>query len=292
MTRLGKLVLHRFELLEQVGSGGQGQLFAGRDIESGRKVAVKLQRPRMFESEGQYEEMGEEIRAEGAHTQALGGIRGIPRFIASGSYGRQRCIVLEFVDGAVLYDAMIKARPLKVPTAAAIIGQLCEILDLVHKRPLVHRDVKPENIILEPDGRVRLIDMGLAIAPGVPTERGSGTFGYAPPEQWQANPDGVTPQSDVFALGCMLLEMTVMQLPYAGMTERPEPDCPVLPADRLQLVPAEIRSLTLRMVERAPMDRPANVHEVFRELLPFLPSPGTKPPAKPLTPDPTEYYRT
>ncbi|MET8840371.1 serine/threonine-protein kinase [Streptomyces rubiginosohelvolus] len=291
MTRSSNLVLNRFELLNQVGSGGQGELFAGRDTESGRKVAVKLQRPRMFESEGHYAEMGEEIRAEGAHTQALASIRGIPQFIASGSYRKQSCIVLEFVDGTVLYDAMIKARPLRIPTAAAIIGQLCEILHLVHERSLVHRDVKPENIILEPDGRVRLIDMGLAIAPGVPTEMGSGTFGYAPPEQWQANPDGVTPQSDIFALGCMLLEMTVMQLPYAGMTGRPDPDCPVLPAERLRLVPAEIRPFALRMVERTPMNRPANVREILRELLPFLPSPGAKPPAKPLTPDPTEYYR-
>lgn len=281
----------RYELLEQVGSGGQGELFAGRDLKTGRKVAVKLQRARTFESDGLYGEIADELAAEGETTASLAGIRGIPRLIGNGLYQNRHCIILEFIDGTVLYDAMISARPIRLPTAAAIIGQLCEILHMVHARGLVHRDVKPENVILEPDGRVWLIDLGFAIPPGVPTDRGRGTPGYAPPEQFEANASGVTERSDVFALGCMLLEMTVMRLPYAGMAERPQPDCPVLPPDRLALVPQEIRPLTLRMVKRAPENRP-HVREVFDHLRRFLPAPDSKSPAKPLRPDPTEYYRT
>ncbi|MCX4968910.1 serine/threonine protein kinase [Streptomyces sp. NBC_00654] len=292
MTTVKNMVLGRYELMDMVGSGGQGELFAGWDLGTDRKVAIKLQKPREFESTRHYGEIAQELAVEGGRTKHLAGIEGIPGFLASGHYQNRYCIVLEFVDGAALYDTMISARPLKVSTAAAVIGQLCEILHQVHTRRLVHRDVKPENIILEPDGRVRLIDMGLAIEIGEPTERGCGTVGYAPPEQFDENPDGVTPRADVFALGCLLLEMTVMRLPYAGMAERPEPDCPVLPPDRLRLVPEQIRSLALRMVDREPANRPADVLEVFRLLRPLLLPPGSKPPGKPLDPDPTEFYRT
>lgn len=293
MTPVKKMVLGRYELMEMVGSGGQGELFAGWDVETDQKVAIKLQKPRQFESTGHYGEIADELAGEGGRTKHLAGIEGIPRFIECGDYQNRYCIVLEFVEGAVLYDRMVSARPMKeMSTAAAIIGQLCEILHQVHTRRLVHRDVKPENIILEPDGRVRLIDMGLAIEIGEPTERGCGTVGYAPPEQYDENPDGVTPRADVFALGCLLLEMTVMRLPYAGTEERPEPECPVLPPDRLRLVPEQIRSLALRMVDREPANRPADVLEVFDLLRPLLHCPGSNPPRKPLDPDPTEFYRT
>ncbi|MFH8558579.1 serine/threonine protein kinase [Streptomyces celluloflavus] len=295
MYRHGKLVLERYELLDQIGSGGQGELYRGRDTETGRHVAVKLQKARLFEPENSYRGMGDTFEEEAAMTQQLTGIRGVPRVIASGPVGftyERRCIVLEFVEGPVLYDAMLRGRPLRTPTVASIIGQLCEILHRVHDRQLVHRDIKPENVILDPSGCVWLIDMGLALHQGEKTDRGDGTPGYVPPDEYDGCPDGVTLLSDIFALGCMLLEMTVMQLPYAGMAERPAPDCPVLPPDRMRRVPLQFRSLALSMVDRVPGNRPQGVREVFDQLRPLLPILGSKPPAKPLRPDPTEYYRT
>lgn len=295
VKRHGKLVLDRYELLDEIGSGGQGVLHLGRDVETGRKVAVKLQKPRVFESADSYRNIGEAFEEEAAMTQRLTGIPGIPELIASGtvrSGGERRCIVLEFVDGTVLYDMMLRARPFRVPAVAAVIGQLCEILHRVHGERLVHRDVKPENVILDPDGRVWLIDLGLALLRGEKTDRGDGTLGYVPPDELDGCPQGVTPSSDIFALGCMMLEMTVMRLPYAGMSERPAPECPVLPPDRLRQVPLQLRSLALSMVDRVPENRPRDVREIFDRLRPHLPSPGSKPPAKPLDPDPTEYYRT
>ncbi|KUL34167.1 hypothetical protein ADL22_30845 [Streptomyces sp. NRRL F-4489] len=293
MYQQRKLVLNRYEVFGQVGCGGQGELYRGRDTETGRQVAVKLQKARLFEPAHSYQEAGEEFEAEADMTQMLTGVDGIPKVLGKGIVGGgRRCIVLEFIDGVPFYDAMLSRRPLRVSTAASVIGQLCEILHRVHERKLVHRDIKPENVILDPSGRVWLIDMGLALPHGVPTDRGSGTPGYVPPDEYDGCPDGVTPLSDIFALGCMLLEMTVMQLPYAGMAERPAPDCPVLPPDRMLRVPPEFRSLALSMVDRARQNRPQGVTEVFDQLRPLLPALGSKPPAKPLRPDPTEYYRT
>ncbi|WP_328913032.1 MULTISPECIES: serine/threonine protein kinase [unclassified Streptomyces] len=281
-----------YEVLEQVGDGGQGDLFVGRERKSGRKVALKIQKEREFESENYFRDLANELDAEGTHARELARIPGIPNLFARGHYGSRRCIVMEFVEGTLLFDLLASARPFKVATVASVIGQLCEILDAVHRSGLVHRDVKPENVMVEPDGRIRLLDLGLAIRARKKTDRGCGTIGYAPPEQLDANPKGVTPQADIFALGCMLLEMTVMQLPYSGARRRAAQDCPVLPPERLAKIPAEFTPLALRMVERELWRRPVDVREVFADLRPHLPSLGSRRPAKPLRPDPTEYYRT
>lgn len=279
----------RYEIIEQVGDGSQGDLFAGRDRRSSRKVAIKIQKERGFESDRYYRLLAEELDSEGDYTHRLAHIPGIPELLDKGRYEERHCIVLEFVEGTLLSNALASARPLRVPTVASIIGQLCEILDGVHRGRFVHRDVKPENIMVEPTGRIRLLDLGLAVEANTETCFGSGTIGYAPPEQLDANPAGVTGQADIFALGCMMLEMTVIQLPYSG--KRPTLGVPVLPPDRLAAIPAELHALVLQMVEYEAEHRPANVRDVFACLRPYLPEIGSRPPAKPLRPDPTEYYR-
>ncbi|MEU7226769.1 serine/threonine-protein kinase [Streptomyces chrestomyceticus] len=290
MTLIGTLALGRYEVLERRASGTQGELFVGCDIENGNKVAIKLQPPNIFESTDDYAELSAELAQEAANGKRLLGVRGIPEVLGTGYHRNRYCIVMEFVDGVLLGDIVADVRPLKdTATTAAIICQLCQILHEVHRRRLVHRDVKPENIMLAPDGRLWLLDFGFAVEPGVPTPWGSGTAGYAPPEQHDANKDGVTPRADIYALGCILLKMTVMHLPYAGADGRPTPEYPVLPPNVLPLVPAPFRSLALRMVDRRPENRP-DAREVFSTLRPLLLTVGTHPPAKPLDPDPTEPY--
>ncbi|MFD5000585.1 serine/threonine-protein kinase [Streptomyces buecherae] len=282
----------RYEVLDQVGDGGQGDLLAARDLATGRKVALKVQKERSFESETYFRSLAERLAKEGAYTGRLSWVDGIPKLLAKGRFRRRGCIVLEFVEGTLLYDVMISARPFRVATAASVIGQLCEILDAVHDARIAHRDVKPENIMVEPDGRLRLLDLGLATNFDEATTQGCGTIGYVPPEQLDANPNGVTGQADIFALGCLLLEMTVMQLPYAGTRARPVHGSPVLPPERMAAVPAAFASLAPRMVAWEAADRPANVREVFDALRPHLPVLGARRPTKVVRPDPTEYYRT
>ncbi|WP_431979798.1 serine/threonine protein kinase [Streptomyces qinglanensis] len=287
-------VEERYEVLQQsIGAGGQGVLFVGRDRRTGGKVALKAQKPWTLEPKSLFGEIGDELATEGAHTHLLSDIEEIPDVFATGWYRGRRCIVLEFVEGKVLQDVVSSKRPIKDPAStASIVAQLCEILHAVHERGLVHCDVKPENVLVEADGRLRLIDMGLAITTGVPTTESRGTPGYVPPEQLDDRPQGLHPTADIFALGCMLLEMTVMRLPYAGMEGRPTPECPVLPPDHLAAVPAAFRELALQMVELDAGRRPADVREVLDRLRRYLPTPRSRRPAKPLSPDPTEYYRS
>ncbi|MEU8932897.1 serine/threonine-protein kinase [Streptomyces sp. NPDC048409] len=282
-----------YEVLGPIGEGGQGDLFLGRDRKSGEKVALKLQKTRNLGPESDFRSAGMNLREEGSRMALLTEIQEIPEIIATGAHQGRQCLVMEFVEGQQLQNVLLAARPVRHPgTVASIIGQLCEILREVHDQGLVHCDLKPENVIVQPDGRLRLIDMGFAITAGKRTEYEQGTLGWASPEQSDACPSGLTGRADIFGLGCILLEMTVMRLPYGGLEERAEPGGPVLPADLLAKIPVEFASLALWMVQWEAQDRPADVREVFDRLRPYLPRLGSRRPPKPLRPDPTEYYRT
>ncbi|MFI7103661.1 serine/threonine-protein kinase [Streptomyces sp. NPDC050161] len=283
--------MQHYEVVKFLGYGGQGEVYAGCDTRDGKTVCIKFQLPRIDESASHYGDLIRGFVQEAARARFLSGTSWIPRVVDSGWYRDRYCIVMEYVDGILLFDAMIGARPLKDrATVASIIGQLCEALREVHEHGMVHRDVKPENVMLQPDGQLRLLDLGMAVAAGEPTMEPCGTPGFRSPEQGEAQATGVTPLSDVFSLGCMLLEMTIMHLPYEAGRERPGPDSPVLPPKELRLIPGEFRPLAMAMVHRDTAYRPS-IREVFDTVRPYLPSVGSRPPVKPLTPDPTEYYR-
>ncbi|MFE0192975.1 serine/threonine protein kinase [Streptomyces sp. NPDC058989] len=282
-----------YEVLDMVGDGGQGDLFLGRDRRTGEKVALKLQKTRDLGPESFFHSAGRHLLEEGSRMMVLTEIQAIPEIIATGTHRGRRCLVMEFVEGRQLQNALLAARPVKDPgTVASVIGQLCEILQNVHDLNLVHCDLKPENVIVQPDGRLRLIDMGHAVTAGERTSCERGTRGWASPEQSDECPSGLTRQADIFGLGCILLEMTVMRLPYGGLEERAEPGGPVLPPDRLAMLPPEFASLALWMVRWEAKERPAGVRDVFDQLRPYLPRLGSRRPSKRLRPDPTEYYRT
>ncbi|WP_206507347.1 serine/threonine protein kinase [Streptomyces chrestomyceticus] len=282
-----------YEVLDMVGDGGQGDLFLARDRRSGERVALKLQKARDLGPESIFRWAGEELLREGSRMTLLTGIQAIPEIIATGTHRGRRCLIMEFVEGRQLQDVLLAARPVRHPEiVASVIGQLCEILWEVHAQNLVHCDLKPENVIVQPDGRLSLIDMGLAVTAGKATSDSRGTRGWASPEQSDACPSGLTQRADIFGLGCMLLEMTVMRLPYGGLEELAEPGGPVLPAEKLAALPPEFASLALSMVRRKAEERPADVREVFDQLRPYLPRLGSRRPPKRLRPDPTEYYRT
>lgn len=283
----------RYNVQGEIGRGGQGLLFVAIERASGRRMAVKVQPPWHSESHARFMSLGRELFEEGDRNEELSAVPGIPDVFARGLYRGRRCIVMEYVDGVPLAGLVESVRPVKdLGTVAALIGQLCEILHGVHALNLVHCDVKPENVIVEHDGRVRLIDMGLGIAMGTEFHFSRGTPGFMAPEQYDGNPKGkgLTGQADIFGLGVMLLEMTVMRVPYGGTEERLLEEHAVLPADRLAQIPSRIRPLALSMVERDKDLRPPTMKAVFDALRPLIPVPGSRRSAKPLRPDPVQYY--
>ncbi|MFJ1648290.1 serine/threonine protein kinase [Streptomyces sp. NPDC088258] len=281
-----------YEVLGLFGDGGQGDLFVGRHHKTGAKVALKTQKARDLGPLSDFQWAGSDLHEEGDRMLQLAAIQAIPDILHTGTYKGRECLVMEFIEGNQLRDAVMAKRPVRdTRIVASIIGQLCEILREVHDKKLVHCDLKPENVIVEPDGRLRLIDMGHAVRVGATTHEPHGTRGYASPEQSDASDQGLTERADIFGLGCILLEMTVMRLPYGGLEERAERECPVLPPDRLAALPPEFAALALQMVRWKAEDRPSDVQEVFDRLRRHLPPLGSSRPSRRLRPDPTEYYR-
>ncbi|MFF7591096.1 protein kinase [Kitasatospora purpeofusca] len=291
---IGDIESH-YEVLEQISfDTGQGDLYAGRNRVTGEKVAIKAQKERQFESTQYFADLGTDLTEEGTHTFNLLKVPGIPKLMALGEFRGRRCLVMEYVDGLPLSDVVSSFRPIRdTVTVASVIGQLCEILDDVHRLRFVHRDVKLDNAMVERSGRLRLLDLGLATAADAPTDRGCGTMGYAAPEQLGASESGVTAQADIFSLGCVLLEMTVMQLPYGGTRSGITARNPVvLPRDRIDAIPGIFAELALAMVELKPENRPATVREVYAGFRCQVPPVDSPAPGKPMRPDPTEYFRT
>ncbi|MEV7012246.1 serine/threonine-protein kinase [Streptosporangium sp. NPDC051022] len=279
-------------MLRRLGQGGEGEIFVARDERGRRDVAVKTQFARTFESTTAYASAALPLEDELGRLRPMSNVPGIPEVLGDGYYGRskRRYIVMELVDGVTIASWIIEHQPVPAAAAVSVVAQLCEILDGVHARGYVHRDVSPNNVMLQPDGRVRLLDVGISTGAGDINEDPRGTPGYAPPEQYDRTAE-MTPQVDVFSLGALLFAMVVSRLPYSDLEGRPDSTTPAFPHDFRAEMPETLRSLALAMVSVDPRERPDGMTEVLRNLRPMLPTPGSAASSKATRPDPTTRYR-
>jgi tetratricopeptide (TPR) repeat protein len=213
-------------------------------------------------------------------------------------------LVMELVHGTSLRAFINPQQPLPITWAAAVAAQICTVLSHAHAVPVVHRDLKPDNVLVSEGGAVKLLDFGIAAILRTDVTRltvtGSpmGTSRYMPPEQIQGVQ--ITPHSDLYALGCVLHELLSGQHVFNGgndfqlmqqhVYEAPRPLRELRPD-----VPEALEQLVLELLAKAPEQRPADAYDVYERLLPFLPLPGSHPPATeqgPIgMPDPTLLYR-
>jgi eukaryotic-like serine/threonine-protein kinase len=280
----------RYRVVRTHAVGGCGAVFVAHDMKEEVEVAIKVQPERTFESSRFFAEYGETFAGEAQNLRLLSGIRGIPECRGTGTYENRRYVVMDFVNGMTLGEFVVNPGAQRSAVAASVLGQLCEILHLVHSRDLVHRDIKPENIMVQPDGEIRLIDMGFALPIGSVPEFPCGTKGFAAPEQYLPEvPAAVV--GDIFSLGCVLFEMIAGMLPYGGNARNAITGAEVLPLDRLGGLHPDLAELGLAMVAVDPAERPADVLEILRRLKPVLPAPGSMRDFKVRRPDVTEWYR-
>ncbi len=289
MIRVGTEIDGRFIVDGILGDGVSGETFSARDLDLERRVAVKMQGSRTFESATDYSYFAEEIEGEFRFGPSLFGLRGIPEFYESGTHAGRRYMVMELVDGVTLESLVRQSRPVGRETVAAVIGQLCEILEPVHQRRIVHRDIKLENVMVGPGGAVWLLDFGIAVPADEKIDYPRGTVGYAPPEQYERRP--LATQADIYALGALLFRMSVMLPPYAESGGRPDRRVEPFDPDRLTTMDPRLRVVGLSMISWDPADRPATVREVLEALQPLLPTTGSPPDPKAPRPDPARWYR-
>ncbi|KAB8183662.1 serine/threonine-protein kinase [Microbispora catharanthi] len=287
----------RYELDDlPLGQGGMGAVYGGHDRRLDRKVAVKFLRL----PDGPDEELQRRFIRE-ARILAKLDHPGAPVLYDFGTYEQRLFQVMQFIEGVTVADLLSEHGPLPVPWAAAIAAQACAVLTAAHELSICHRDLKPTNLMLCPDGSVKLLDFGLAMlreadVAGLTaqfTRIGQilGTPAYMSPEQIQRGVAG--PKSDLYSLGCVLHEMLTGNQLFTGPTEYAVFDKQVKERPpRVTGVPAELDRLIAELLEKEPDNRPPDAHTLFERLQPFAvdlpPLPGFLNPSS--VPSPGRMY--
>ena len=216
LVTLGQTLGDRFLLVEQIGQGGMSTVFKAQDLENeGEAVVVKIPLPIFSSGVGSWSifQREEEIGLKLDHPFVL-------KFLPLRSEKRRGYVVTEYVPGLTLSDRLRDERPLPEPEALRIASQLCAAIDHLHGRGFVHYDLKPANVMLCPDGSIRLIDFGLAHAAttsrfvlgGPPPAIGSSD--YVAPEQIKRRRGRKS--VDIYGVGALLYEMLTGRAPFPG----------------------------------------------------------------------------
>jgi len=253
----------RYELLDLVGAGGAGTVYRARDVELDEIVALKVLRKELLGSGSILENFRSEVKLARRVTH-----RNVARMFDIGEQDGERFLTMEFVEGEML-TAKINSgpesspRPLPLPQVKDILDQVCAGLTAAHAVGVIHRDLKPDNILLAKDGRVVITDFGIARAlknEGAPQKEGEfvGTPEYMSPEQAEGSPVDV--RTDIYSLGVVLFEMLTGTLPFTGTNPlviaaarllRPPPD----PRSKRPGLPDALAQVILRAMARQPDDR-------------------------------------
>lgn len=259
MQRLATALDGRYRIEREIGSGGMATVYAAHDLRHDREVAIKVLRPEVASFVGA-ERFLEEIRT----TARLNHPNILPLF-DSGEADGLLYFVMPLVAGETLRARMDRESPLPIALVVAIGADLCSALDSAHRRGVIHRDVKPENILLE-DGRAVLADFGIARVARSEELRLTGTGvsigtpAYMSPEQILGE-HTLDARSDIYAAGAVLYEMLTGAPPFTGATAqavvaRALTEPPSAPSRQRAGIPASLDAAVIAALQKDPAQRP------------------------------------
>lgn len=265
----GEVLAGRYRLLTPLGHGGAGEVWRAEDSVLARPVAVKLLR----RLEGDQMDAVERFRTEAQAAARLTNPNVVATYDVGTAHG-QVFLVMELVDGPDLAQ-LLRSKGLPSERFVADIAHQCACaLDAAHAAGIVHRDVKPGNLLLAPDGTLKITDFGIAQASGVDGATGPvllGTAGYVSPEQVRG--ERATPASDWYALGCVLYELLEGTTPFVGtdVLEVMHQHLDALPAPvrRTEVVPG-LADLVMQLLSKDPAARPSSAAAVSSYLKPAV----------------------
>jgi eukaryotic-like serine/threonine-protein kinase len=258
----------RYEIDSVLGQGGMAKVFRGTDQVLGRTVAIKVLSPQ-FADDAQFVTR---FRREAQSAAALNHPNIVGVF-DTGSQGDVHFIVMEYVEGRTLRDVIRSDGPLHPQRAVEIADAVAKALESAHDAGMVHRDIKPGNIMLTSDGEVKVMDFGIArTSTGdtlTQTAAVLGTASYLSPEQAQGQP--VDPRSDLYSLGCVLYEMVTGRPPFSGdspvaIAYKHVKDDPAPPSQINADVPGDLEAVILKSMAKNPANRYQTAAELRQDL--------------------------
>ncbi|MEO8246589.1 MAG: Stk1 family PASTA domain-containing Ser/Thr kinase [Chloroflexota bacterium] len=281
---IGRLINGRYRLIAPLGEGGMATLWRAVDEQLDREVAVKLLRPQYSADPGFARRFKQEARSAGSLAH--------PNIVSVYDYGQDgedaatQYIVMQLVDGQDLSGLLRERGRLSVSDAVRIALGVAAALEAAHRRGIVHRDVKPGNILITDDGDVKVTDFGIARAVSETSMTVTGTtlgsVHYFSPEQ--ARGDEVTGASDVYALGIVLYEMLTGRRPFegdsaAGVALKRLTDDPPPPSEFNGNLPPALVAIVMRSLARDIADRYPDAGAMAEALRGYQRDPGALPPA-------------
>jgi eukaryotic-like serine/threonine-protein kinase len=257
----------RYRVLRRLGSGGMADVYLVEDQQLGRRVALKLLYHRLAEDE----QFVERFRREASSAASLQhpNIVGI---FDRGEWDGTYYIAMEYVEGRTLKDIVRERGPAPPDAAADVVLQILRAARFAHQRGVVHRDIKPQNVLIDEEGRIKVADFGIARAGASDmTETGSvmGTAQYLSPEQAQGRP--VDSRSDLYSIGIVLYEMLTGRVPFDAESPvtvalKQVSEAPMLPREIDPAIPPALEGVVLRALEKDPAHRFANADEFIEAL--------------------------
>ena len=207
----GTVLAGRYEILQLLGRGGMGAVYKARDFELDRFVALKLIRPELARNPEILRRFKQELILARQVTH-----KNVIRIFDLGQSNGIKFITMDFVEGQDLRQLLLERGKFPAEQAAQVMLQICRALEAAHAEGVIHRDLKPQNVMLSPDGRVYVMDFGIARSAYLPgmTQTGAliGTPEYMSPEQ--ARGEKLTERSDLFSLGVIFYELLTGKSPY------------------------------------------------------------------------------
>src|SRR6056300_1313097 len=267
--KIGKIVKERYEILEILGEGGMAFVYKARDMQLEKFVAIKTLKPNYVNQETFVDRFKREAKTAANLNH--------PNIVQIFDWGieEEPYFVMEYIEGNTLTSIIAKNRSISLSDVLFIGAQVSSGLHAAHQKGLVHRDIKPGNIMITPDGKVKVTDFGMVSLQNEEsdiTKTGSilGTASYISPEQAQGKP--VSIESDLYSLGTVLYELITGRPPFEGetpiatatkhLTEKPK---------KLSLyrkdIPKGLENAVLKLLHKYPKDRYKNAEDLRAVLL-------------------------
>ncbi len=264
-----RIIAGRYELLEKIGDGGMAVVYKAKDKLLNRMVAVKILKPE-FTKDAKFIES---FRKE-SHAAASLNHQNIVNVYDVGREGNINYIVMELIEGYTLSELIYDTAPMPYKTVVDLAKQIAAGLSVAHKRGIIHRDIKPHNILITEEGVAKITDFGIAKAISSTTitsgtsENIMGSVHYFSPEQ--ARGGFVDEKSDIYSLGIVIYEMLTGKIPFDG--ENPvsvalmhiNNDMPS-PSDLVAGIPPRLEHITIKSTMKQPEDRYNSIEELIKE---------------------------